>query len=162
MAYAENTSVPVERSRAEIESMLRKYGAAQFVSGWDAEKALIGFAAQGRHLRFVLKMPGANEKRFTHTKHKGHYFEKVNPPDRVRALHEQEIRRLWRALALSIKAKLEAVESGIETFEEAFLPHIVLPDGSTVGQFMSPQLERAYASGEMPRLLPALPAPREP
>jgi hypothetical protein len=36
----------------------------------------------------------------------------------------------------------------------------VLPDGSTVGQFMSPQLERAYATNEMPRLLLGLPAPK--
>jgi len=159
VSYAEGTSVPTERSRAEIETMLRKYGAAQFVSGWDADRAVIGFSAQGRQLRFVLKMPAANDKRFTHTHHKKRYYPTENSKERQVQLYEQEVRRLWRALALTIKAKLEAVDSGIETFEEAFMPHIVLPDGSTVGQFMSPQLERVYAGGEMPRMLLALPAP---
>ena len=41
--------------------------------------------------------------------------------------HEQERRRLWRALLLNIKAKLEAVESGISVFDEEFMAHIVLP-----------------------------------
>jgi hypothetical protein len=161
MAFAENTQVPVERSRAEIETMLRRYGASQFVSGWDADKAVVGFSAQARQLRFVLKMPAKDEKRFLQTHHKNRHFATTNSKEQATRLYEQEVRRLWRALALSIKAKLEAVESGIETFEEAFMPHIVLPDGSTVGQFISPQLERVYAGGEMPRLLPALPARRD-
>ena len=53
-----------------------------------------------------------------------------------------------------IKAKLEAVESGISIFEEEFLAHLVLPDGKTVGQFMLPQVEAAYETGKMPKLLP--------
>jgi len=53
------------------------------------------------------------------------------------------------------KAKLEAVEAGISVFDEEFLAHIVLPDGRTVGQFMTPQIEEVYAHGRMPTLLPA-------
>ena len=45
----------------------------------------------------------------------------------------EEVRRRWRALLLVIKAKLESVESGIETFEEAFASQIVLANGQTVG-----------------------------
>jgi len=55
---------------------------------------------------------------------------------------------------LVIKAKLEAVETGITTFQDEFLAHIMLPDGSTVSEFVGPQLEIAYENGEMPRLLP--------
>lgn len=43
-----------------------------------------------------------------------------------------------------IKAKLEAVESGISTIEREFLYEIVLPDGSTVGDWVIPQVECAY------------------
>lgn len=64
-------------------------------------------------------------------------------------------RQRWRALALVIKAKLEAVEAGITEFEEEFLAHIVLPNGGTVGQFMLPQVATAYETGQMPPLLPA-------
>lgn len=159
MAYAEGTAVPVERSRAEIELLLRRYGATQFVSGWDADRALIGFAAQGRQLRFVLPGPDPKDKRFTHHRKRTTWGTAApRTALQVAAVLEQETRRRWRALALVIKAKLEAVECGIATFEEEFMPWIVLPDGSTVGQYMAPQIERAYASGEMPKLLPGLPA----
>lgn len=56
-------------------------------------------------------------------------------------------------MALVIKAKLEAVEAGIAAFEEEFLAHIVLPNGSTVGQFMMPQIAAVYETGRMPPLL---------
>lgn len=61
------------------------------------------------------------------------------------------------ALALVVKAKLEAVESGISTFEQEFMAHIVLPNGQTTGQWMIPQIEAAYKTGTMPALLPMLP-----
>lgn len=49
---------------------------------------------------------------------------------------EQATRQRWRALHLVVKAKLEAVESGITVFDDEFLAHIVLPDGGTVGRWM--------------------------
>jgi hypothetical protein len=72
----------------------------------------------------------------------------------VDAAWEQACRQRWRALALVVKAKLEAVECGISTFEEEFLAWMMLPDGSTVGDRMLPQLETAYRTGQMPPLLP--------
>ena len=59
----------------------------------------------------------------------------------------------WRALLLVVKAKLEAVEAEIATFEEEFLPHIVLPNGRTVGEMALPEIERAYQGGRTPALL---------
>jgi hypothetical protein len=60
----------------------------------------------------------------------------------------------WRALFLVIKAKLEAIDVGILTIEEAFLADTVLPDRHTVAEVMLPQIEGAYTSGTMPPLLP--------
>lgn len=65
MSFAENTSVPVERSKAEIETMLTRYGADQFVSGWAESEARIQFRANGRYVRFVLPIPKRDEGRFT-------------------------------------------------------------------------------------------------
>jgi hypothetical protein len=62
---------------------------------------------------------------------------------------------------LVIKAKLEAVETGITSFESEFLAHILLPDGSTFGQWAAPELERVYLSGKMPQKLLGLAPPRE-
>ena len=74
--------------------------------------------------------------------------------------YEQAVRQRWRALALVVKAKLEAIEAGITTFEEEFLAYIMLPDGQTVGQWIKPQVDDAYRLGTMPTTLPGLPAPR--
>ena len=52
-----------------------------------------------------------------------------------------------------MKAKLEAVEVGIATFDEEFLAHIVLPNGQQVGEWMVPQIEHAYLEGKMPTAL---------
>ena len=52
------------------------------------------------------------------------------------------MRQRWRALALCIKAKLEAVECGITSFEEEFLAHVVMPNGQTFGKLALAQIER--------------------
>ena len=53
-----------------------------------------------------------------------------------------------------IKAKLEAVTAGISTIETEFLANIVLPDNTTAGEWMLPQIDQAYRTREMPPLLP--------
>ena len=155
--YAEGTSVPVERSRAEIEALLRRYGADQFVSGWELGRAMIGFRCQDRFIRFVLAFPARDDRRFTHVKHKHRYFETERTERQAEEAYNSEQRRLWRALALVIKAKLEAVTSGITTFENEFMAHIVMPDGKTVGEHVRPAIETAYKLGRVPALL-GLPA----
>lgn len=150
--YAETTSVSSERSRAEIEKTLQRYGANGFMYGTMDAKAVIGFELKRRRIRFDLPMPNPQDKRFTHTEARG---TERHPDDAVRAW-EQACRQSWRALALAIKAKLEAVESGITSFEEEFLAHIVLPGGQTVGKWIVPQIEQSYQNKKLPPLLPGL------
>lgn len=69
-------------------------------------------------------------------------------------VYRQAVRQRWRALPLIVKARLEATETGITTFEEEFLSYIVLSDNLTVGEYMLPRIEEAYQSGEMPKMLP--------
>ena len=148
--YAEKTSVASDRSRAEIEKTLVRYGADQFMYGWQEDKALVGFHMKGRMIKFILPMPDRSAKEFTHTPTKN----QRRSDDAITAAFEQAIRQRRRALSLVIKAKLEAVETEIVTFDNEFMAHIVLPDGQTVGQFMRPQIESAYETGDMPPLLP--------
>lgn len=150
--YAATTDVTVERSRAEIERTLGRYGATAFMYGWDRERAVVQFQANDRHVRFLLPLPARNDSRFTHTPAKGLRRSDVD----AERSWEQACRVQWRALALVIKAKLEAVEAGITEFEDEFLAHVVLPDGSTAGEWLRPQIAQAYATGVMPSLLPAL------
>ena len=150
--YAENTTVASDASRAEIERTLARYGAASFMYGWDRDQALIGFVADGRQVKFLLPLPARDAREFTHTPARGN---RRSPAEADKAW-EQAVRQRWRALALVIKAKLEAVAAGITEFEDEFLAHIVLPDGSTAGQWMRPQIQEAYDTGRMPPMLPAL------
>lgn len=55
-----------------------------------------------------------------------------------------------------IKAKFEAIESGVSCFDDEFMAHIVLPDGQTISDYMLPQIETAYSTKEMPALLPMI------
>lgn len=52
------------------------------------------------------------------------------------------------------KISVEAVESGITTFEDEFMAHIVMPDGQTVASHVKPAIASAYESGTMTPLLP--------
>ncbi len=151
MSYAEKTIVSTEKSRAEIERTLQRYGADQFMYGWDNDKAIVGFRMTGRQIKFLLTMPNKSDRKFTHTKTGKKRTETVAFKE-----WEQACRQKWRALSLVIKAKLEAVESGISIFEDEFMANIVLPNGSTVSDFMLPQISLAYESGQMPKLLPDL------
>lgn len=148
--FAEGTEVSAEKSRAEIETLLRRYGADQFVSGWDAGKAQIGFRVKERFVKFVLPLPDPSDKAFTH---QSHHSWKVRSAESATKAYEQAIRQRWRALALVVKAKLEAVETGITTFEEEFMAHIVMPDGKTVGEHARPWIEDAYNKKQVPALM---------
>lgn len=152
--YAADTSVSVERSKAEIERTLLRYGATEFVSGWQGDTAMIGFGMHGRKVRFVVTMPPRNAEEFTITPG----GRRRRDPDAAFRAWEQACRQRWRALALVIKAKLEAVESGITSFEAEFLAATVLPGGETVLDATCPQIEQAYKLDRVLPLLPGLPA----
>jgi hypothetical protein len=147
--YAENTSVSAEKSRAEIEAVLRRYGADQFAYMTSRSEARVGFVASGRQVQFRLEMPDPADREFT-----------LTPTGRDRssaqaeAAWEQATRQRWRALALVIKAKLEAVEAGITEFDDEFLAHIMLPNGRTIGDSLKPQLDDVYAGSRMLELMP--------
>jgi hypothetical protein len=151
--YAADTSVSTEASRAEIERTLRRYSASSFAYGWERERAAVSFEAQGRRVRFVVPLPDRKDPDIVLYRHSsGHMMERSASAQEER--WEQACRQRWRALALVIKAKLEAIESGISTFDEEFLAHIVLPSGQTVGEWVGPQIDTAYSLGQMPALLP--------
>lgn len=152
MKYASQTVVPVDRSKAEIERLLIRYGADHFASGWRGNLATVGFRVHDRLVRFDLPLPKQDEERFTFMLRRSTWKTRRST-DAARKLWEQACRSAWRALALVIKAKLEAVDSGITTFESEFLAHIVLPGGRTVGDAIAPEIEAAYSRGKAPQLL---------
>lgn len=146
--YAEGTSVPVEKSKADIERLLRNHGATGMLTAWDDDRGIsvVQFRLEGRMVRMQVLDPDVGEYRVS--------------PGGVRRSGEQarsaamrEHMRRWRALMLVIKAKLELIEGGGSTAEREFMADLLLPDGSTLGDNIGPKLEAAYKSGKMPSLM---------
>ncbi|MGG5257489.1 hypothetical protein [Phycicoccus avicenniae] len=144
--YASDTSVSSEKSRNEIERTLARYGASSFMYGWEDRYAVVGFVVDYRRVRFTLPMPDRNAREFTHTPSRGNRRSDAQ----IAAAYEQAVRQRWRALALVVKAKLEAVEAGIVTFDQEFGMHFLLPSGKTVADEVLPAMVEAYRLGHMP------------
>ncbi len=148
--YARGTSVPVEKTRAEIDALLARHGAAQRAIGADDARgeAHVFFVLGGRQIRLPVKLPTLAEipapRRMTRA---------GSGDPRARAL-EQAVRERWRAVLLLLRAKLEAVALGWTTVEREFLADVFLPDGRRVGEALAPLLQEAYATGKTPLLLP--------
>lgn len=147
MTYAAGTAVPVARSRVEIETLLQKYGATSIGVLMDPGRAAVFFTINGWSVRFRMPLPDRADRRFTH-------LDKWNARAEAAAqrLWEQSCRSAWRALLLTIKAKLVSVENQVETFEEAFMAHLIADDhGQTLGERLLPDLRdqrRALPAGE--------------
>ncbi len=149
--YANKTKVSSAKSKMEIEATLVRYGADQFIYGADVEYAMVGFRFKKTMIKIDMAMPNRNDREFS---------EDLRGFTRVKnvqeKLYEKEVKRRWRALALVIKAKLEAVETGISTFEKEFLGFIVLPGGQTVYEMTHKKIKQAYDKGVNVPLLPGL------
>ena len=139
----------------EIETLVNRYGGTAFGYMVEEGRAAVAFKAKGRRVRFLLPVPSETDARlvarFGRAAHRDGRWVKVVPEERIAA----EVRRRWRALLNAIKSKLENVESGIESFEEAFLAQILLPGGQTVGEAVAPRIEESYRTEVPLALLPA-------
>jgi hypothetical protein len=124
--FAAKTKVPADRTRLDIERLVRRYGAKGCSAGWRDKTARIEFLWADRHIRLRVVVPD-------------------NP---------QAARQKWRALLLLVKAKLESVDADIATFEEAFVGDIVMPDtGKTVWEMAREPIKLAYETGKPVALL---------
>lgn len=127
--FAETTTVSVERSMTELRVYLQKQGAQRIVVTEleDEGVVLTYFRFRDRHVRFTFPMAG---------------------------LTAQEQRQRMRCALLVIKGKFESVHMEIEPVERAFMANLMLPDNTTVGDWLEPQVETIYREGAFPSLLP--------
>jgi len=147
--FAVNTDVSVDKSKAEIERIVSRYGAHGFMSGWQGSQAMVAFEMRNRQLRFLLPLPNKTDKAFTLTPSGKN---KRTEPEAYKAW-EQACRQKWRALALAIKAKLEAVDSGIGVFDDEFMAYVVLPGNVTISERIG-SLDALLEGQKLPPLLP--------
>lgn len=144
MAYAENTTVPIEKSLMEIGRLIKKAGGARIAHMEDTDALAVQFFLSDRMLRFRVPVPTADD---IPVRDKGNNRYTDIPKAKRQAKADAVRRQRARALLLVIKAKLESVESGVETFDEAFLPNIVMSDGQTVWDRVGRPIALEYESG---------------
>lgn len=152
--YAQDTTVPISRSRDEIERVLAKHRAADHIN-WDQrdDAIALGFRYAGWPIRITVRVPARESYRVVPNS----YWRKRSDAQ-VAQLYTAELRRRYRVLLIQLKSRLEAVDDEDMTAEEAFLPYLLLPSGQTLGGTLAPQLGEILASGAVPELAPA-PAP---
>jgi hypothetical protein len=162
----------MERSRAEAEKTLMRYGATGFAYAWEQREepyphprdcpvckgSRTSPSGRGRCHQFPWNAPDTITREVVMIGFRltGRQIRLDVPMPHEseaggRAKADAATRQRWRALVLVLKAKLESVASGISTLESEFLANVVMPDGRTLGQTILPRLSEAVQSG---RLLP--------
>ena len=156
--YAADTSVPVDRTRAEIRDLLSSWGCSGM--GWTDH-----FREGDVELGFVWDPAVVARQGVSATRCRRHYLNtcaecgwKDGFKDlgdhvlfRVRmrlkvGTDPQKQRSAHRLLLLKIKADLNAAQAGLAKAEEVFLPWIVDAAGTTVSEHVLPRLKQAYAA----------------
>lgn len=162
MAYAQGTTVPVEKTLEEIRRLLKRHNCEGFGQVEQGGRMAIQFIMDGLQYRFVVDEPELEawqeayfEERYANTSQSEYAIRnrmKRMDWDEVIA---GEIRRRWRARLLWLKATLEFAESdGRDVIRQALLSQLVLPGGGTMDDWAAEALPQAYKTGGMPPLLP--------
>jgi hypothetical protein len=139
-----------ERALGEIQKLLRAFGCSKFgsMSDDEAQEILIQFEYRGRPVSVKASIRG-----YAAAWIKAHPWSQSRSRS-TRSDYERKAMNIASVAVYSIlrdwiKGQVTAVETGILTFEGAFLGQILLPSGRTV-------LEHASES----KLLPQLEAPK--
>lgn len=146
MRYANTTSVTPEKSQEEIKKALRRYGADKFGVMEERTKAHVMFEFSNLMVQITVSLPDRAEFMKSETG-------KSRTESAINNQWDQAIRQRWRALLLTIRAKLEAVECGISTLEQEFMAFVMMPDGRPLGDILIPKLHEIAKSGKLPRML---------
>src|SRR5947209_6604923 len=143
--FAATTDVPVARSREELRSTLEKYGADDILDFSSRKQgiAAVQFRYNARWIKLSVELP--NRQDFTLTE-----SGRTRDAYATDAAYEQEVMRRWRVLNLLVRAKLEAVADDEEAFDREFAGYMMLPDGTTIAEHLTPHLDTLYSDGIMP------------
>lgn len=145
MAY-DSTSVAVEKSQGDIRKLLTKYGAQRFsfTQGlaedqrrWVQLEFVHAAEYDRPHLiRLAVPLKDPDDTALKAKARRAHSktFHQIQQEE-----YDQEERRIWRVIFYSLKSRMESVAEEVETFEQAWLPHIVDPaSGLTLWEKIRP------------------------
>lgn len=158
-SFAADTKVSVEKSKAEIDTLLGKHGAKNRLVGQDDEDnaAVLAFEVAGRRYCIRVPMPTVEESDKCRKAVPGSWNWDEGRRRKWNERHlEQAVRTRWRVALLLIKSKLEIVRMGASSFEKEFLADLVLPNGQTAGETLGAYMAKVIANGyQAPLALPA-------
>jgi hypothetical protein len=155
--YAENTVVPPGESREEITDLLRLWGVTgiRWSENFENYRVMLEFVWQHEgvsyHARMNVALPD-DEKLKEEAKHKRHG---TLLPDKFKRLKASRGWREHRVLSIFLKGAFEAIENGIITPEQLFLPWLVGSDGRTVAEAIGPRLPEILNNSATALLPPA-------
>jgi hypothetical protein len=128
MKFAAKTSTSVAKSKGEIEDLITRSGGTDFATVNRDGSAMVLFHFNQRNIMFELLLPRLED--FKTRKTPTGKVKDCSSSEQLK-LFEQACRSAWRGLVMCVKAKFISIEMGVESFDEAFLPHIVVqgPNG---------------------------------
>lgn len=151
--FAEGTTVPINNTKLEIMDLVQKHTGSEAITLTIQGRPTATFTKDGRLYKFDVPAVDPKDRYVTHTP-----TGRPRSGEALQAAVEAEERRLWRALLLVLKAKFEILRAVPVTFEQEFLPNLVLPNRITVEEHFTPLIERAINQGQLPSSMLALPA----
>lgn len=149
MAYAEKTTVPVGKTQEDLKRMIEKHGGDSFMAGSLRATGEVGviFDAFNRRFRILLKMESEEKLKVDG---RG----SIRSEESFKRAKAQAERSAWRLIYLIVKARIECIEAGCETFEQAFLPYMLIPDtGKVLAEQVVPAIEQSYSGTPVKNLL---------
>jgi hypothetical protein len=155
--YAAGTEVPIEESRGQINVLLRDWGVSgiQWTEDFENNRVMLRFVWKHEGVPYMAKLslnlPTDDDLR-EQAKHKrsGRVIE-----DKLENLKETRGWREHRVFYIFLKGSFEAIENGIITAEQLFLPWLVGSDGRTVGEMIAPRLPALMKDSATALLPPA-------
>lgn len=136
MSYAKGTSVPADRSMSQLRQLLLKNRADGVAIAETREGAAVQFVFERIPYKFHIHYPSGREEKI-----------KFTPTGNERSLNQidkeidAEVRRLWRAMVLYVKAAIEAHENGLVDLKRSMMGNIMLPTGQTMYQKLEGRLD---------------------
>jgi hypothetical protein len=142
--YAEGTSVPIERTMAEILSVLKAHGCSSYAFAVERGVHQIMFAHGGYSYKMSVIPPDEGNFELPATRQR-------RTSDGIKKAYEDEYRRRARVLLISVKAKMEMCSIG-SSIEKEFLGDLMLPTGRTMAQWSAEELPKLNR-GEEPTFM---------
>jgi len=156
-SYAENTNVPSSESRWEITELLHQWGVSgiRWSDDFENQRVLLEFVWKYQdvpyHARMTVNLPDDETlKKMSCHKRSGKLLE-----DKYDRLRQTRGWREHRVLYIFLKGAFEAIDNGIITPEQLFLPWLVGRDGRTVGEAIAPRLPVLMSESAVAMLPPA-------